>query len=210
MKKHIATLVPAICLVVLSTLSVSAKADTLQLTTVSAQAGGQYIYPYGFSVNGSSTTTGLMCMDLNRNVTLGEEWNVTQASVTGSTSYEEEAYIFSQVGGGTYSNADVQWAAWEIFDPRGVHAAGQDTSSVKNLVHAAQVAVAGGLSSSFYSQFVLYIPDTDLASRRDWTDGIPQEFIGRTSPVPEPSSLILFGSGLVGLAGAVRRKLGRA
>jgi PEP-CTERM motif-containing protein len=33
---------------------------------------------------------------------------------------------------------------------------------------------------------------------------------GRRPPVPEPSSLLLFGSGLIGVAGLVRRKMGRA
>jgi hypothetical protein len=207
MKKHLASLFPIACLAILSTIAMTAKADTLTLVSASAQSGGEYIQPYQFSLNGSATTIGLMCMDLNREITFGETWNVSEVSVTSSTAYEEEAYIYSQIGGGTYTDSDVQWAAWSLFDSTDVQSRSQNTTNVEDLLAAAQAAVAGGLPDSFYSNYVLYIPTDDQAG---WTDGIPQEFIGTASPVPEPTTLLMMGSGLMGMAGVVRRRMPRS
>ena len=206
--KQLAVLLPALCF---GLFSFAAKADTLQLVSASAQTGGEYIYPYNFSVNDSTTLTGLLCMDLDRTITFGEKWNVTQTAIPTSgpnaAKYQEEAYIFSQLGKGTYSDSQVQWAGWGIFSPGDHENAAYDAGAQQLVADAVAAVTSGpGLSSVFLSHYVLYIPTGDQTG---WTNGIPQEFIG-TAQTPEPSSLVLLGSGLLGVAGAVRRKLARA
>jgi hypothetical protein len=57
--------------------------------------------------------------------------------------------------------------------------------------------------ASFYDGYQLYVP----VAGTEWPagDGLPQTFIG-PAPTPEPSSLVLLGSGLLAAAGALYRR----
>lgn len=223
--KKIVLLLPAICLVAAS-FSMSAKADTVKVVTFGDNGpgplGSDTIGPYTLSVNGK-TNVQVFCMDDFLTVSEGESWNVNVVSgdqITGSGKIkdEEAAYIFSELGkanpnGGkndkTFSDTDVQDALWALFDPLDNVNGGAATL----LADAGMVSNYGSVDMNLYD---FYIPTGDLKGTQWGDSSTPQTFIGLNpdpstpmAPTPEPSSLILLGSGLVGMAGAVRRKLSR-
>ena len=71
---------------------------------------------------------------------------------------------------------------------------------------ATQLALAeaayGSEPTSFYSDFVIYVP---VAGSQPSGDPVPQELIGN-APAPEPGTLVLLGTGILGLAGFLYRK----
>jgi hypothetical protein len=192
-----------------------AAADTLTLVSNGGQIdSGEYVYPYNFSINGSSNLTPLMCLQLARTVSIGESWNVTESGIPLDSSqtsidYRALAILTFEAEGdlGGFSLGDYQYAVWSVFDPTDMVGNPGYTPEAQALSAAALAAAVSGNPSNLpgfsYSNFVVYTPTSDTTG---WTNGIPQEFLGNVAPTPEPSSLLLLGTGVLGLAGIMGRK----
>ena len=179
---------------------------------VVAKDGSPYVgYPYYVSFNGSSTLTPLMCDSFDNDVHLGQTWTASAVpflqgiknSMFGSAmtlDYKAAGLIFKSMLGGQMSTTAAQWAIWGLFS---TNASTNPYFLAKNFssIDATYLALAANAPSSAFKGLVLYTPTNGKP-------GVgPQEYIGT---VPEPGTLTLMGTGLISLAGLIRRKLARA
>jgi len=200
-------------------------ADTLTLTGVGGQnTDGVYVYPYYFTVTGpggSETLISMSCVNFNRDVTIGESWNVnvysvatiaSSATIDGESGLDilADAYLFNQyaaAAGNAQLISDLQFAIWSIMDPSGVSGESAFDSNAQSLAAAALSAVSSSnLNTSQFANDNFFVPSGSYPN-----GGEPQEFI--TDPVPsvvsvtpEPASLVLLGTGLFGSAIILYRK----
>jgi|ERR1700733_9442089 len=189
-----------------------ALADTLQLAGVNGSTtpnGASYTGPYTIDVNGVATN--MFCLDLDRDITMGETWTATSSVVSTSspTNVQAAALILNAINIQGLDAVDGQLEIWALGDLAGAQAAGLTTADEAQMNTFLEVATLDQIPgeftgiNSFYSQFTL---ETAVGGTQS-SGGIPQDFIGQNiAPTPEPSSLLFLSTGLMGTAGIVFRR----
>jgi len=175
-----------------------------------AQDGSPLIgYPYYFSINGSMTYTPLICDSYDNNVYLGESWTATALPLLQGIStsmfgpsmaldYKAAGLIFKAMLAGNLTSTQAQWAIWGLFSTNAQNNPYFSTINGAS-IDQTYLNLASTAPNSSYNGLVLYTPVGAKPGSG------PQEYIGY-SAVPEPGTLTLIGTGLLALAGAVRRK----
>ena len=146
-----------------------------KLTGVGGQnVDGVNVYPYYLTVTGPGGTDTLVstsCLNFNREVTIGQTWNVNAISVSSiapSATIDSEsgsdiladAYLYNQYAAATGNaqlTSDIQFAIWSIMDPTDVAGESGFDANAATLA-ATALRVAPTLPSSTFANDDVFVP----------------------------------------------------
>lgn len=211
--KKIAYLLPAICLGTLTISAMPAHADGLNLAPLVGKTGvTMTVEPYASGENNGSFYVGLtqvkiaqgktsigsteaFCDDFSHEISVPDTYTVVVTAVAGNTTLEEEAYYGTMFGSTPSGNAaldsDIQELIWNF--------SGANFALNGEMKILQGEMLAGYKTANYSGDFYL-----------NAGNGGQSFMVTDPSPVPEPSTLATFGTGLLAAAGFTRRRFLRS
>jgi hypothetical protein len=180
--------------------------------------GGVYVAPYQLQDSAilGGATINVICDDYSDDVRSGETWTAQLETFTSNgtlsagalfaglpnstTLYDKAVYLYSEFLNGSADAAGANYAIWGLFDSSVVGGSAYASTDAATLLAAITQSELNNFDFSPYD-IITPVGNGSTGTR-------PQEFIYKDppAPAPEPSSLLMLSSALIGL-GFMKRKV---